>query len=138
MANLLFPVSAGGGAGTGTTYELKYDRQETSAAAYVTILDISGPGHIYHIQYNNTNAPGGTDHIKLTIDGYVNTRNITTTGNRGLALDILANSGYQITNPSASGGFGNYVTIHYKNFFKLEIRSDGVEPIITKVHYATG
>ena len=132
------PPGGGGVAGSGTTYQYKFDRTSTTAAAYVTILDVAGPGHIYHLQFTNVNAPTGSDHFKLTIDGYVHIDTIASTGNKGVCFDIFGDSGHRLLMHSASGGFGVYTTPHFKNQFKLEIKSDGTVPITTKVHYATG
>lgn len=128
------PGGTGGSTGTGTTYELECDQDTTTGAAYVTLCDITGPGCFYDIIFKCLAIPGGTEHIKVTIDGYIQTFDFIATATLGIYRSDLYNSNdlFYITTGC------KVLDLWFKNEFKVEFKSDGTETVFCKVKYSKG
>ena len=137
MPNLLFPVTGGGAGGSGTTYEYIFAYDSTTSVGYVEVLSHMGPGRIYQLRVYTANNPGSGPNLRLTIDGYTYLRTITGSGASGLIIYSAPNNPAQFN--QGGSNFTEYGgALHFKDEFTLDVKSDGAEPIITKVHYSVG
>lgn len=133
MPNYLNPANGGGG-GAGTTYEFECDQDDTTSAAWVTLLDITGPGWLYKLAVRTPTAGIAGTVIRLTIDGYVYEVGNTGTG----ALYIRRHDNPNVAAPFYITSSNVEMDIQYADELIVEFRGDGVNDCHCKCHYAVG